>query len=57
MNDFTHPFIVCRHRLKVKNYEQLAKELAIKLNLKLNAEYHSRFKITFKILILVTKQD
>ena len=48
MNDFTHPFIVCRHRLKVKNFEQLAKELAIKLNLKLTAEYLSRFKITYE---------
>ena len=48
MNDFTHPFIVCRHRLKVKNFEQLAKELAIKLNLKLTEEYHSRFKITYE---------
>lgn len=48
MNDFTHPFIVCRHRLKVKNFEHLAKELAVKLNLKLTAEYYSRFKITYE---------
>ena len=48
MNDFPHPFIFCRHRLKVKNFEQLAKELAVKLNLKLTAEYHSRFKITYE---------
>ena len=48
MNDFKHPFIVCRHRLKIKNLEQLAKELALKLNLKVTAEFEDRFKITYE---------
>lgn len=48
MNEFKHPFIVCRHRLKIKNFEQLAKELALKLNLKVTAEFEDRFKITYE---------
>lgn len=48
MNKFKHPFIVCRHRLKIKNLEQLAKELALKLNLKVTAEFEDRFKITYE---------
>ena len=48
MNEFKHPFIVCRHRLKIKNLEQLAKELALKLNLKVTAEFEDRFKITYE---------
>ncbi len=48
MNEFKHPFIVCRHRLKIKNLEQLAKELALKLNLKVTAEFEHRFKITYE---------
>lgn len=48
MNDFKHPFIVCRHRLKIKNLEQLAKELALKLNLKVTVEFEDRFKITYE---------
>ena len=48
MTEFKHPFIVCRHRLKIKNLEQLAKELALKLNLKVTAEFEDRFKITYE---------
>ena len=48
MNDFKHPFIVCRHPLKAKNLEQFAKELALKLNFKVTAEFHDRFKITYE---------
>ena len=48
MNEFKHPFIVCRHRLKIKDIEQLAKELALKLNLKVTAEFEDRFKITYE---------
>ena len=48
MNEFKHPFIVCRHRLKIKNLEQLAKEFALKLNLKVTAEFEDRFKITYE---------
>lgn len=48
MNNFKHPFIVCRHRLKIKNLEQFAKGLALKLNLKVTAEFEDRFKITYQ---------
>jgi hypothetical protein len=48
MNEFKHPFVVCRHRIKIKNLEQLAKELALKLNLKVTAEFEDRFKITYE---------
>lgn len=48
MNEFKHPFIICCHRLKIKNFEQFAKELALKLNLKVTAEFEDRFKITYK---------
>lgn len=48
MNEFKHPFIVCHHRLKIKNLEKLAKELALKLNLKVTAEFEDRFKITYE---------
>lgn len=48
MNEFKHPFIACRHRLKIKNLKQLAKELALKLNLKVTAEFEDRFKITYE---------
>ena len=48
MNEFTTPFIICRHRLKTKNLEQFAKELALKLNFKITAEFHDRFKITYE---------
>lgn len=48
MNEFTTPFIVCRHRIKLKNLEQFAKELSLQLNFKVTAEFLDRFKITYE---------
>jgi hypothetical protein len=44
--EFKHPFIICFHKLKLSNLEQLGRALAEKLNSTIQIENNEGFKIT-----------
>jgi hypothetical protein len=46
--EFKHPFIICSHKLKLSNLEQLGRTLAVKLNSTIQIENNEGFKITYE---------
>ena len=46
--EFKHPFIICSHKSKLSNLEQLGRTLAEKLNSTIQIENNEGFKITYE---------